>query len=301
MTDKIPFYKERSIKGYMADAWKIIALNWRPYLRTIFPYLLLAGIANAIFFEIVLQYACKQALPAYLLFASDGDAKIAQWMAVPNIGNSIYLTLSFIVFIFGDLCLTAKLFTTIRHYAATNRMDDNTKHSITLTKDDHKSIKRTFAAAIIFIASTIILSTPFIILGFKWSLWSLSIIPFIILYASITYNLFTLQYALFFNKWKQAIQYTFKHALGHPLILIILTGIPVAFIIIACLMPQVTYAMSCIAANKSTLMGDKCVWPFLLPLVFFIINTISFSLAALAKSYTTWCLALKTAQKSASK
>ena len=71
-TSEIPFYKERSIKGYMADAWKMIALNWKDYLLTLTPFLLIAGIADALFFEFTLRYVCKQALPAYLFLSSDG-------------------------------------------------------------------------------------------------------------------------------------------------------------------------------------------------------------------------------------
>ena len=126
----------------MADAWKMIALNWKDYLLTLTPFLLIAGIADALFFEFTLRYVCKQALPAYLFLSSDGDIKVAQWMATPNIGNAIYLTLSALFLIIGNLCLTAKLFATIRHYAAHNKM--NTKRSITLQKIDYQSIKSVF-------------------------------------------------------------------------------------------------------------------------------------------------------------
>lgn len=66
-TSEIPFYKERSIKGYMADAWKMIALNWKDYLLTLTPFLLIAGIADALFLN--LRYATFASKPSRLTFS----------------------------------------------------------------------------------------------------------------------------------------------------------------------------------------------------------------------------------------
>lgn len=298
-TSEIPFYKERSIKGYMADAWKMIALNWKDYLRSLTPFLLIAGIADAIFFEFTLRYVCQQALPAYLFLSSDGDAKVAQWMATPNVGNAIYLTLSALLLIIGHLCLAAKLFAAIRHYADHNKM--SSKHSLTLQKVDYQSIKRVFFSQLGFTVITTLVCCPFVILALKWKLWTLVFVPLIAIYAYAICYLFTLKIGLYFTTFKQAIGYTFKHALGHPFILLLLTSIPVATITIVCFLPQMTYALSSLAANKSAFMGDNVETSALLTPLFFIINTISFSFIALAKSYTTWCLALKVEQKVASK
>lgn len=298
-TSEIPFYKERSIKGYMADAWKIIALNWKSYLRVLIPFLLIAGIADALFFEFTLRYVCKQALPAYLFLSSDGDAKIAQWMATPNVGNAIYLTLSVLFLIIGHLCLTAKLFATIRHYADHNSL--SAKPALTLQKPDYQSMKRVFLSQLGFTLVAALLCCPFIILGIKWKLWTLIFVPIIAIYAYAVCYLFTLKIGLYFTSFKQAISYAFKHALGHPFILLLLTSIPVAAITIVCFLPQATYGLSCLAANKSAFMGDKVETSALLTPLFFIINAISFSFIALAKSYTTWCLALKVEQKASSK
>lgn len=298
-TSEIPFYKERSIKGYMADAWKMIALNWKDYLLTLTPFLLIAGIADALFFEFTLHYVCKQALPAYLFLSSDGDIKVAQWMATPNIGNAIYLTLSALFLIIGNLCLTAKLFATIRHYATHDKM--NTKRSITLQKVDYQSIKSVFLSNFGFTLIAALFCCPFVILALKWKLWTLVFVPLIAIYAYAVCYLFTLKIGLYFTPFKQAIGYAFKHALGHPFILLLLTCIPVAAITIVCFLPQATYGLSSLAANKSAYMGDNIETSALLTPLFFIINTISFSIIALAKSYTTWCLALKVEQKVASK
>ena len=298
-TNEIPFYKERSIKGYMADAWKIIALNWKSYLLALTPFLLIAGIADALFFEFMLRYVCKQALPAYLFLSSDGDAKIAKWVATPSIGNAIYLTLSALFFIIGHLCLTAKLFAIIRHYAGHNKL--SAKPTLTLQKPDYQSMKRIFLSYIGFTLIAALLCCPFIILGIKWKLWMLVFIPIIAIYAYAVCYLFTLKIGLYFTTFKQAICYAFKHALGHPFILLLLTSIPVAAITIVCFLPQATYGLSCLAANKSAYMGDHIATSALLTPLFFIINTISFGLIALAKSYTTWCLALKVEQKASPK
>lgn len=294
MTSEIPFYKERSIKGYIADAWKIIALNWKKLLLAILPFLLIAGIADALFFEFTLRYICKQALPAYLFMNSGGDAKVAQWMTTPNIGNTIYITLSFIFFIIGHLCLIAKLFAIIRYYANNDQM--TTKLPLTLERIDYKSIKRVFLSYFCFTLVFILISIPFLLLGLKWKPCTLIFIPLLLIYSYTTCNLFTIKWGLFFTTLKQSLNYAFKHALGHPFILLLLTSIPIAFIITVCCLPQITYGMSNISAYKSAYMGDKIERSALLTILFFIINTISFSFVALAKSYTTWCLALKAEQ-----
>lgn len=298
-TSEIPFYKERSIKGYMADAWKMIALNWKSYLQALTPFLLIAGIADALFFEFTLYYICKQALPAYLFLSSDGDVKIAQWMATPNAVNAIYLTLATLFLIIGNLCLTAKLFATIRHYATHNQMCS--KSALTLQKVDYQSMKRVLLSHFGFTLIAILLCCPFVILGLKWKPWTLAFIPLITVYAYAACYLFTLKIGLYFTSFKQAISYTFKHALGHSFILLLLTSIPVATIAIVCFLPQATYGLSYLAANKSAYMGDHIETSTLLTPLFFIINTISFSLIALAKSYTTWCLALKVEQEAPTK
>ena len=90
MEKKIVYNKERGIKGCIADGWKMLALNWKDYLKQTWAYVLFAGLTNAFFIEMLLQYVCEQALPAYLLLTSEGgDAQTAKWMAVPTWCNGM--------------------------------------------------------------------------------------------------------------------------------------------------------------------------------------------------------------------
>ena len=84
MEKKIVYNKERGIKGCIADGWKMLALNWKDYLKQTWAYVLFAGLANAFFIEMLLQYVCEQALPAYLLLTSEGGDAQTRYHASPR-------------------------------------------------------------------------------------------------------------------------------------------------------------------------------------------------------------------------
>lgn len=291
MNTKIPFNKDRGIKGCMAESWKLIALNWKPYLQATLPYLLLMGVANALFFEIVLRYICEQAEPAYLLLQSGGEFDVVKWMATPNMGNAIYLTLSFLLFAFGNLCWTARLFSVIRHYKESDEMPTNLP--LWLNQNEYKSILRTLYSIIAFTLVAFILCSPFIWLGLKWKPIAFAFLPLILIYISSACYHFVLKHALYFVAAKQSLVYSFKHALGFSFILLLLTSIPVGLCLSITSLPQAIYGLGNMAATQSTLMGDVEPLPKILPFLFFIINTVCYAFAALTSSYQVWCMSIK--------
>ena len=101
MSANIVFNKERSIKACMADAWRMIVLNWKDYLRNLWPYLLIASIAYALFIEFSVQYACQQLLPALLLKESGGEADVVKLLATPTLSNIVVLSVCLVFCIFS--------------------------------------------------------------------------------------------------------------------------------------------------------------------------------------------------------
>lgn len=291
MQQTILFNKDRSIKACMADAWKIIALNWRSYLRLTFPYLLLAGIANTLFFEITLQYICQQAEPAYLLMQSGGTSDVVKWMAMPNVSNGIYLLLTLLLSIFANTCLMVKFFNLIRNYSNDNQMRNTMR--LWLNKNEYIDILRIIGCVVGYALPTIIIGSFIVWAGLKWQIFLLAILPFILLYTSAACYLFTIKHILFHNTTKQSVIYSLKHAFGLTFILFMLTSIPVMFVCMVVLMPQVVYGLSSIAYTRSMLMSDTAYLPTWLPVVFFLLNTCGYAIAALAGSYQLWCISLK--------
>ena len=276
----------------MADAWKMIALNWKKYLLAIWPYLLLAGVANAIFFEIALQYVCQQVLPGYLFLQSGGPAEVAKWMMLPNIGNAIYLILSFLFFAFGNFCFASKLFSVILHYKANNCMPKCLPLSI--THDEYKRIVRLFYSLAFFILATLVICAPFIWLGLKWKAFVLLIIPIIGIYGSSACYHFVLKHVLYSQTFKESLVFALKHALGLSFTLLLLTSIPVFFAQSVMLMPELLYGLSRAATTVSVLTGDVPNLPILLSLLFFLLNTITNAFSIIIGSYQVWCMSLKT-------
>lgn len=291
MQQTILFNKDRSIKACMADAWKIIALNWRSYLRLTYPYLLLAGIANALFFEITLQYICQQAEPAYLLMQSGGATDVIKWMATPNVSNGIYMLFTLLLSIFGNTCLIVKFFNLIRHYSNNNEMP-KAMH-LWLSKSDYGDILRIIGCVVCYGLPTIIIGSLIVWTGLKWHLLLLIILPFLLLYASAACYLFTLKHILLGVATKQSVVYSLKHAFGLAFILLILTSIPVMFVYIVVLMPQTVYGLSSMAYTRSLIMSDAAYMPTWMSIFTFLLNICGYAITALAGSYQLWCMSLK--------
>ena len=291
MSKNTIFTKERSIKACMADAWKIIALNWKTYLSALWIYALLASVANALFVEINLQYICEQALPALLLQQSGGDAEMVKIIATPTLSNLVLSVVSFVFYVFGNLCFLSRVFKTIKHYKAHNEMPVHL--SLTLNAADWQCMKRVFNALLVSVFAFLLISAPFVYVSVKWLKWLWIVVPIIMFYFASFSVLCTLRHALYDNALAPSIRYALQHAFGLSFILMLLTAILTTIAMLVVSLPQTLYVCSEIAATKSQLMNDSVSLPWGLPLLFFIINTICFAFSTFLSTYFTWTLSLK--------
>lgn len=292
MEKKIVYNKERGIKGCMADGWKMLALNWKSYVKQLWAYVLFAGLANAFFIEILLQYVCEQAMPAYLLFTSEGDLQTAKWMATPTWCNGIYMLLATLLFVFANLCVGVRYFSVINYYKANNCMPKTCK--LALQKCDWQCMGRIVRALLCTALPACLISALVVFLALKYTLWLLVVVLLIGVFMSSCSTLCTMKYGLSNRTLIQSLKYAFKHALGIPFILMLLVLIPTTFCTLVLSLPETLYILSRMAATKSMLGSDSFGLPSYLPFVFFIANALCYALIGIARSYFVWTLSLKT-------
>ena len=295
MSANIVFNKERSIKACMADAWRMIVLNWKDYLRNLWPYLLIASIAYALFIEFSVQYACQQLLPALLLKESGGAADVVKLLATPTLSNIVVLSVCLVFCIFSSLCVAAKQYRIIHHYYKHNSMPKRLPLSI--DKTDIRCMLGLVRTKLFSLLLFLLISLPFVLLSVKSTIWALLAVPFIALYFFSYSVLCAMRHALFKKAFAPSIRFAFKHALGLVFILMLLTTIPVGIALLAASLPQALYVLSQLAYTKSLLMGDAVSLPTALPLVFFIINSICCTIGIVVYSYFKWTISLKCLNK----
>lgn len=293
MEKKIVYNKERGIKGCIADGWKMLALNWKDYLKQTWAYVLFAGLANAFFIEMLLQYVCEQALPAYLLLTSEGgDAQTAKWMAVPTWCNGIYLLLATLLFAFANLCVVVRYFNVINYYKANNRMPQTC--NLALQKNDWQRMGRILKALLCTALPAFVVCCIIAFFALKYTLWLWIAVLLISIYMASCSILCVMKYALSSKNLTQSLKFAFKRALGIPFILMLLVLIPTTFCTLVLSLPETLYSFSRLAATKSMLSCDSFGLPIYLPFVFFIVNAICYALTTLVRSYFVWTLSLKT-------
>lgn len=292
MQTNLTYYKDRSVKACLADAWRMIALNWEAYLKQLFPFLLFAGLTAAFLLEVVLQYVGTQAMPAWLLLMSDGDAEAARWVARPSAVMAIYLVLTLALCFFGELCYKARLTKTIYAFSQTNAMPKEKVH-IQLSKAERGYMKRALTIAVVFILAFVIVAAIVGWLSVKFSAWIILIALLWGFYLLPAYKQAAIQYVLIGNNLKRSIMSGLKHAWGIPFILLILSSILTGIANAAALMPVIVYALSRLAAARSDWAGDGLNMPAYLTVVGFIINTCCIALSCLINSYIWWTLSLK--------
>ena len=98
----------------MADAWKIVALNWKTYFMALLPWTIFAGMAQAFLVEMCKQYICQHAVPAYLLWQQGAPHELAKAVSLPVWHEALYLVLALFVALVAMLGFVARVFKLIR-------------------------------------------------------------------------------------------------------------------------------------------------------------------------------------------
>lgn len=294
MEQNLSFNKDRGIKGCMADGWKIIALNWKGYLKVLWPYLLFVGICHAFLVEMMLQYVGEQAYPAWLMGTSLGDWQTAKLMAIPTWCNGIYLALTLILTLFANICLLARTFRTMTWYRRHDAMPTCKDIRLVLSCDDWQYIRRILIIGLCGLAASVIVGGLLGGVALKWSLWLLLPLAILMIFITSTTTLSLFKYAWAGEKFKPSWGYALENAFGLPFILMLLACIPIAIICFVLGLPEMLFVGCRLAAVKSMLAGDSYGLPAYMPFLFFIINTLCATMVNLVQSYFAWVVGLKT-------
>lgn len=290
-TSNISFDKDRGIKGCMADAWKIVALNWKTYFMALLPWTIFAGMAQAFLVEMCKQYICQHAVPAYLLWQQGAPHELAKAVSLPVWHEALYLVLALFVALVATLGFVARVFKLIRCYKAQGRIDG--RGSFMLDKSDRQTLKRLFQSVVIFAVALLVIGAPFVYAAVKWQVWVMAVYALIVLYLLSAFAIFTLRYALYMVPFKSGMCYALKRTFGLTFNLMLLAAIPVGLCAVVLLMPVLVYVCTSVAAVKSQLMGDAFGLPSFVTVLFFVLNTIGMAASLLVSTYSVWALGLK--------
>ena len=163
----------------MADAWKIVALNWKTYFMALLPWTIFAGMAQAFLVEMCKQYICQHAVPAYLLWQQGAPHELAKAVSLPVWHEALYLVLALFVALVAMLGFVARVFKLIRCYKAQGRIDG--RGSFMLDKSDRQTLKRLFQSVVIFAVALLVIGAPFVYAAVKWQVWVMAVYALIVL------------------------------------------------------------------------------------------------------------------------
>lgn len=248
----------------------------------------------AFFLEMAVQAICRLALPAATYLEETEDEPGMQMILFSEPDTLIYMVLSGLTAGFLLLCLQMRMASVIRSYRSNNRMPDAL--GIRMEKEEWRIMPKA-----IYICLT----------GFAALLAGGGIIGAIALKTSVWVNLLLLPWALFVGSagfialtratvldesWGRSMKYGMRHAYGVALIIQLLMGFFTG--VMACIFETLPciYTASCMASSQSLMMGYTETLPQYLTILFFVLNTLGFSLACLTKSLRDWALAMKVCQ-----
>ncbi len=281
-----------NIQTCISQAWKTLALSWKAFLKPLWPYLLLVGVADALTLELIQQYVCGHLVPYQLFIESDGDGQIAKLMLEPSALFAVCAVLAVLLSVFANLAFLAKVYSSVRRFRKDEKLQP--LPATALCKTDFRTILRTVLAVVIATAVCTLLCSPFAFAAFKWSKWIALPIPLLILFFTSGGYVLTLRYALWQDGLGNSINSALKCAFGKPFILLVLTTIPVYIVCQILQTPAALYLLSRTAATQSALIGDSFGMPGWLSVLFFVVNTLCYALIALTKCYRIWAMGLKT-------
>lgn len=291
MEQSIPFDKPRSIKACVIDAWRIGALNWRNYLKALWPHLLLLGVTAALFIETAVRYATQHLLPAYKLLQYDSDPLLVQYVALPELTTLIYLLLAFGCMLVGIYNFEGRVFKLMQSYSQTDLLEADKQ--LRPNKEVRSNSLHLLRCDTLFVLVTFILTLLIGWAALSVNPWIAILLPCLYLYIWSTANVARMQHAFRRKPLGQALKFAFRRSMGMSFMVQFITLIPAVLLWLIFGMPVAIYLLTELGGHTSALMGDATGLPGYLPFLFFVLNAVGIALCALADSVRTWALAMK--------
>lgn len=288
--------KERSLKSCMAEGWKIFSLHGKAYFHYMWIPLLLGGCGYAIFSYVACDFYNQSIVPAYLYVSSGAEMELVKMLFMPSATESALLVLSFLAFIAGFLVFKTACFCQIQHYCANNQLP------ATHVFLDSAPIRASAVKLLLYyiVQLFILCLATLLLVGIAaiTSWWMLLLLlPFIVYWTVVA--VIGEQFLLLRNmKLKTALLAAVGkgNSWGGYLILLILTGIPLAIISFIALYPNALLQLAYVADSIGMLSNDPSGMPAYMPILYFILTAIGTAAVYLALSIQTWTLAFKTGQ-----
>lgn len=291
MQQPIIFDREHSVRACVSDAWRILATNWHAFLKCTWAGFLIASLALSLLFELALQYVCAHLIPAVRFTQSGGDPQIGKLIAIPGILTALYLLVAVLMSLVCVYLCEGRVIRVINEYRAQNAMPSDIPQFF--AKEEGRFALRLFAVDVAWGVVLLALGAVIAIVSVKVSYWILVAFPPLFIYVWTSAHIARLRHALAGRSFAVSMRFGFRHGLGQMFIVQILTIIPAFVIAPVFLMPSAIYALGMAASADSMLRGDVTVVQNALPLLFFLLNTICFSVLMTLGAWRTWALGMK--------
>lgn len=288
--ETILFDKDRSINACVSDAWRLIAIHWKSYLRATIIPALLVGSSGALLTILATNYACTQALPAYRLFESGEKAELVKFVATPAWDTAFMLLLALIFFLVSIGLFGGRTMHLMANYRC--RQDFRDIPTWHLTAADRHHCRRFAVTDISLTLLTLLLMGCIVWAAAKWSVFIAFLLPLLLIFSLSMAHIAHTEASLFKQPFVASLRLGFRKSFGHAFIVQLITAIPTLLFCIVCLLPMAVYSLTALAAADSTLMGDTPTMPNALPVLYFVFMTFSFALIPLGKTIGHWALAM---------
>ena len=293
------FYKDRSFKACIADAWLAFALQPKAYLRFLLPPLLLAGLCATAFSFIALYLSSTYALPLYMLALSGVDPHLLGLMFSPPasawllLGGAL-LSLAAAFFLWSGA--SAAQIRALRQNGALPA-----KGSRALYGEICRSGGRALLLALLVGAALLIIGLPVGFLCLKYSGWFVVIFILAFIYLTITGIIASTYYLVERRSLGASLRAAFGRFLrqfGGFLLIAVLMLIPIWIVGLMAGLPLLTLQLSYHAAAMSRLMGDAVATPGYVPALYFLAGIVSIAFVSFLHTILFWAFSYRMASSS---
>lgn len=290
MNTKWTFHKERNLQEAIADGWRFLAIYWRAYFKSLWCYLLLAGSACALLWQLLMEALMQHALPALRLSQAGADSEVVKAAAWPDWTWLLYLiTGTLLSLSLCWLCLGRTL-----------HLIERTAQAERLVRPLRLSLQACECSAARRVALTdCVLGTLMLALAagigyaaWKWSVWVALLLPLLLIYIGAATTTARVLYGLGQLSPGRALLLALGRCWGRTFVVQLLLFFPFALLCVAAALAPMSQLGVWCAATDSWLLGDGLGLPQGLALLYFALNTVAFSFILLCHTWMLWPLAL---------
>lgn len=291
-----PFYGQRSLRGCVADGWRVFALKPKTYLAGLLPGALLAGVGLALIWTMVCRFCTEFLLPIriYLQAGYTNDEAWQQFgpLTTDYVLGAAACLVGLLALLVGRACVWAQ----IGHYARTNSLPSLR----TLLRP--KSIAAHCGRLLVYNVLTglvlLLLAVPFSLLavsGSEW--WLLAVLPFWVFVLALAVpgrNAYLLAQGSLKTALKSGLREGWHHWGGYFLIML-LTAIPLLVAAAVLLLPLAPVTLAEFANVVNLLTNEPSGMPLYAQWTGRVLAVIGFAGTFLVGTLQTWSLAFKAA------